>query len=63
VLELVAQRPAQGLNTTVNARLGEWIEVGSAVESAAREGRGIASSSSVRASESRRVWLKVEALD
>lgn len=63
VLELVAQRPAQGLNTTVNARLGEWVEVGSTVESAAREGRGIASSSSRRASESRRVWLKVEALD
>jgi hypothetical protein len=63
VLELLAQRPAQGLNTTVNARLGEWVEVGSTVDSAAREGRGIALSSSRRASESRRVWLKVEALD
>jgi hypothetical protein len=48
--------------TTVSARLGEWFEVGSALASAARDDRGIASGSRSRSTESRRVWLKVEEL-
>lgn len=52
----------QRLATTVSARLGEWFEVGGAVSSAARDARGIASGSRSRSSETRRVWLKVEAL-
>jgi type II secretory pathway component GspD/PulD (secretin) len=38
----------QYLATTVSARLGEWVEVGGAVENR------------TRASESRRVWIKIE---
>ena len=52
----------QRLATTLNARLGEWFEVGGAVSSAAREERGIASGSRSRSYETRRVWLKVEEL-
>jgi hypothetical protein len=50
----------QYLATTVSARLGEWFEVGGAVESTARDDRGIASVNRTRSSESRRVWIKVE---
>lgn len=52
----------QRLATTVSARLGEWFEVGGAVEGAAREDRGLASRSTAERTQSRRVWLKVEAL-
>jgi hypothetical protein len=62
-LEVAPRRQAlnrqQSLATTVSARLGEWFEVGGAVENAAREDRGIAANRT-HASESRRVWLKVE---
>ena len=51
-----------GLSTTVSARLGDWFEVGGATEDAARRDRGILGERSSRSSESRRVWLKVEAL-
>ena len=54
---------AQHLATTVHARLGEWVEIGGTGQAMSRDGRGIASASSRRASESRRVWVKVEALD
>jgi type II secretory pathway component GspD/PulD (secretin) len=50
----------QHLATTVRSRLGEWFEVGGAVESAARDDRGISSANRASRSESRRVWLKVE---
>jgi hypothetical protein len=50
----------QALSTSVSARLGEWFEVGSALENASRDDRGIASASRARSAESRRVWLKVE---
>jgi hypothetical protein len=50
----------QALATSVSARLGEWFEVGSALENASRDDRGIASASRARSAESRRVWLKVE---
>jgi type II secretory pathway component GspD/PulD (secretin) len=50
----------QGLATTVSARLGEWFEVGSAVEEAAREVRGIAARRTGATHEARRIWLKVD---
>jgi hypothetical protein len=50
----------QYLATTLSARLGEWVEVGGAVESASREDRAILGSSTSRSAEARRVWLKVE---
>ena len=52
----------QALVTTVSARLGEWVEVGGAVESTARDDRGLTSVNRARSSQSRRVWLKVEQL-
>jgi hypothetical protein len=52
----------QALTTTVSGRLGEWLEVGGAIESAARSDRGIAAARSTQSARSRRVWLKVETL-
>jgi len=46
-----------------SGRLGEWFELGVIAGSAARDERGIGSASRATASESRRVWVKVEALD
>jgi type II secretory pathway component GspD/PulD (secretin) len=61
LVEIVQRRETragqQGLSTTVSGRLGEWLEVGGALESAS-----IASARSIRSAQSRRVWLKVEAL-
>lgn len=66
-LEIVQQHQAglqgQRLSTSTTARLGEWTELGGAAQSSARDDRGIGSASGRRASESRRVWVKVEALD
>jgi type II secretory pathway component GspD/PulD (secretin) len=66
-LDIAQQREtgmqAQRLVTTTTARLGEWVELGGTGEAAARDDRGIGAASSRRASESRRVWVKVEALD
>lgn len=45
---------------TVQARLGEWIELGATSRNAAREGSGVASMNRSSVVESRRVWLKVE---
>jgi type II secretory pathway component GspD/PulD (secretin) len=65
-IELAQRRetPArqQGLSTTVSGRLGEWLEVGGAVESASRDDLAIGSARAIRSAQSRRVWLKVEAL-
>jgi type II secretory pathway component GspD/PulD (secretin) len=58
--ETLAQQ--QALSTTVSGRLGEWVEVGGAVEQASRDDRGILSANRSRGSQSRRVWLKVEEL-
>jgi hypothetical protein len=64
-LEIAQQRETPGsrpgsvqgqhVGTTVHARLGEWVEIGGTGRAMSRDGR--------RATESRRVWLKVEALD
>ena len=72
-LEIAQQRETPGshpgsvsgqrLATSVHARLGEWVEIGGAAQSSARDDRGIGAAGSRRASESRRVWVKVEALD
>jgi hypothetical protein len=66
-LDIAQQREAgmnsQRLTTSTTARLGEWVELGGISQSSARNERGIASASGRRSSESRRVWVKVEALD
>jgi type II secretory pathway component GspD/PulD (secretin) len=67
VIVEIAQRretPAQqqSLSTTVSARVGEWFEVGGAMEQASRSDAGILSAGSRRSAQSRRVWLKVEEL-
>jgi hypothetical protein len=67
VLIEIAQRrdspvQRQALSTTVSGRLGEWLDVGGAIESAARNDRGIAAARSSQSAQTRRVWLKVEAL-
>jgi len=50
------------ISTTVSASLGEWFEVGGAMEDAARRGSAIVSANRARSTESRRVWLKVDEL-
>ena len=72
-LEIAQQRETPGsrpgsvqgqrLATTVHARLGEWVEIGGTGQAMSRDQRGIASASGRRTNESRRVWVKVEALD
>lgn len=70
ILDIMPQREAPGatpgsvqaqrLATTVSAPLGEWFELGGAVQSSARDERGLLASAERRASESRRVWVKVD---
>jgi hypothetical protein len=62
VLEIVPERETQRAATTVTTRLGEWVEIAAAASTAARDDRGLASASGRRATESRRVWVKVEEL-
>lgn len=72
-LEIAQQRETPGLRpgsvqgqrlaTTIHARLGEWVEIGGTRQATSRDDRGIGSASGRRGSESRRVWVKVEALD
>lgn len=54
---------AQRVSSSVSARLGEWFELGGIDEAATRDQGGLASSSGARSSGSRKVWLKVEALE
>jgi hypothetical protein len=65
--EIPGSRPGsvqgQRLATTIQARLGEWVEIGGTGQAMSRDDRGIASASGRRSSQSRRVWVKVEALD
>jgi hypothetical protein len=53
---------SQRLSSSVSGRLGEWFEIGGAVENAARDDRGLASSRSSSASRTRAIWVKVEEL-
>lgn len=48
--------------TTASGPLGEWFELGSVAMGGNRASRGIASSAQATASETRRVWIKVDAL-
>lgn len=62
-LEILQRRPNQLASTTVSARLGEWVELAGVNEARARDDRAIGAASSRSGSASRRVWVKVEALD
>lgn len=53
---------SQRASSSVSARLGEWIELGGAIESGSRDSAGILSSRDARTSESRRIWVRVEEL-
>jgi hypothetical protein len=48
--------------TTASGPLGEWFELGAVATGADRNERGIASQSRSNTSETRRAWIKVEAL-
>jgi hypothetical protein len=50
----------QRATSSISGRLGEWIELGGAAGSSAREERGILSTREARGAESRRIWVKVE---
>lgn len=50
----------QSVNTVVDARLGEWVDIGEVVESFAETQTGIASYGSTQGSHSSRVEIKVE---
>jgi len=67
VLVEIAQRRdtlarQQALSTTVSGRLGEWIEIGGAVEAAARDDSAMLSARSSRGARSSGIWLKVDEL-
>lgn len=51
---------SQGVSTTVSGRLGEWIELGASGATVAQTSSGIVSSSQARASENRRIWVRVD---
>jgi len=70
-LEISPQREALGPHgtmqsqrvvTSASGRLGEWFELGALAGNSATDQRAIGSSSQARATESRRVWVKVEEL-
>jgi hypothetical protein len=73
VLDIAQQRERPGtypgsvqgqrMTTQVHARLGEWVEIGGAVSDANRDDHAIGAASGRRSTESRRIWVKVEALD
>jgi hypothetical protein len=48
--------------TTAAGPIGEWFELGAVAQSRERDDRGIASSSSRSAGETRRVWVRVDRL-
>jgi hypothetical protein len=67
VLVEIAQRRdtlarQQALSTTVSGRLGEWLEIGGALEAASRDDSAILSAQSTRSARSGRIWLKVDEL-
>jgi len=67
VLVEIAQRHdalarQQALSTTVRGRLGEWLEIGGAVEAATRDDSAILSARSSRGARSSGIWLKVDEL-
>ncbi|HEY1290819.1 MAG TPA: secretin N-terminal domain-containing protein [Burkholderiales bacterium] len=65
VLVEIAQRRdtpgrQQALSTTVSGRPGEWLDIGDALEGAARDDRAFLSARTSRSTQSGRVWLKVD---
>ncbi len=46
--------------STVQGRLGEWLDLGGVASAAERQDSGILSSRETRTASSRRIWLKVE---
>jgi len=65
VLVEIAQRRdtpgrQQALSTTVSGRLGEWLDIGSALEGTVRDDSAFLSARSSRSTQSGRVWLKVD---
>jgi hypothetical protein len=62
--EVAGPRPGsvqgQQVSSVVRAQLGEWAEIGGTSADRRTEERAIAATRSVRAGESRRVWVKVE---
>ena len=50
----------QQAQTTVSARLGEWVELGGASSASTRSDGGLLSSRERTSSENRRIWVKVE---
>jgi type II secretory pathway component GspD/PulD (secretin) len=52
---------SQRLGTQVTGRLGEWIELGGISESGVRTDQGVASRQYATRSDSRSIWIKVEA--
>ena len=69
-LEIAPQRQAPGpipgsvqgygAATTASGRLGEWFELAGIAEARARDDRGLLAGSSARATESRRIWVRVD---
>jgi len=53
---------SQRVSSSVSAQLGEWVELGGAIESGAGTASGTLSSREVRSSGTRRVWVRVEEL-
>lgn len=51
---------ADGAATQISAPLGEWVEIGAAVESAARDSGGFGAAGRARTMQSRHIWVKVE---
>ena len=53
---------SQHVSSSISAQLGEWVELGGAVESEARSSGGVLSTRNARMGETRRVWVRVEEL-
>jgi len=53
---------SQRVSSSISAPLGEWVELGLAVESASSSGGGILSSRDAQRVETRGVWVRVEEL-
>jgi type II secretory pathway component GspD/PulD (secretin) len=67
VLVEIAQRrdtPArqQALSTTVSGRLGQWLDIGGAVEAASRDESALLSARASASARTGRIWLRVDEL-
>ena len=59
-IDIGSQRETQRIVSTVSGPLGEWFALGAVSEAGSRDQSTIGSTSASRASETRRVWVKVE---